>query len=334
MPFILVVLKFADMLILNSKEIDMLADRSELITAVEEAFRIHASGNFQMPVRAHVDYKGKTLLSMPCFTDDCFGAKLVSLIPENTKRGLPPLFGIVVLNDGTTGEPLAIMNGAKITALRTPAAGSLSIKYLAGKNVSHLGVIGAGVQGFNQPLFACTVRKFTNIHLYDCREKALHELAEKLAVELPGVKISAEKSAVDVLNQSEVIITVTNTETPLFPNERALFKNRHFVGIGSYKPAMREYPEALFRNLACMLIDTEHAFQETGDVITPLENGWISKNQIITFDQVVAGKAGNLTNENKVTFFKSVGMALFDIIAADLIYKKAKEKGCGVDVAL
>jgi len=322
------------MLILNGEEIDRLVNRHELIAAVEEAFRLHASGDFEMPVRTQVDYKGKTLLSMPCFTDECFGAKLVSIVPQNPLRGLPALFGIVVLNDGITGKPLAIMDGAKITALRTAAVGSLSIQYLTGAGVSRLGVIGAGVQGHSQTLFACSVRPFTEVHLYDRQDRALHELALKLTAELPNVRIAPEKSALDVLQQSDVIITATNTELPLFPDDRRLFKKKHFVGIGSYKPAMREYPEALFRNLKYVLVDTNHALQETGDVITPLENGWISAKQIIPFDKVVTGKVVDVANEYNVTFFKSVGMALFDIVAAQWIYKKAREKGCGVEVVL
>lgn len=322
------------MIILNSEEIDSLVDRTELIHAVEEAFRIHAAGNFAMPVRAHVDYRNKTFLSMPCFTDRSFGAKLVSLVPANAEKGLPPAYGIVLLNDGTTGEPMAIMNGATITTLRTAAVGSLSIKYLADQNASHLGVIGAGVQGLHQPLFACTVRKFTNIHLYDCREKALHDLARKLAALLPGIRITAEKSSLDVLIHSDVLITVTNSEKPLFPDDRALFKNKHFAAMGSYKPEMREYPEAVFRNLSCLLIDTEHALHETGDVIIPLEKGWISPKQVIPFDRVVSGELQTTANENNVTFFKSVGMALFDMVTADLIYHKARQKGYGTEVRL
>jgi ornithine cyclodeaminase/alanine dehydrogenase-like protein (mu-crystallin family) len=322
------------MIILNSEEIDSLVDRTELIHAVEGAFRIHSAGNFKMPVRAHVDYRNKTFLSMPCFTDQSFGAKLLSLVPANAEKGLPPAHGIVLLNDGTTGEPKAILNGAKLTALRTSAVGSLSIKYLADEKASHLGVIGAGVQGLNQTLFACTVRRFTDIHLFDCREAVLEDLAHKLAALLPGIRITAEKSSLDVLDHSDVLITVTNTGKPLFPDDRALFKNKHFTAIGSYKPEMREYPEAVFRNLSCLLIDTEHALHETGDVITPLEKGWIAREKVITFDKVVTGELQNTANENKVTFFKSVGMALFDIVTADLIYQKARQKGCGTEVRL
>lgn len=322
------------MLFLSSEEIARLADRSELITVVEAAFRIQASGDFQMPVRTQVEYKGKTLLSMPCFTDSCFGAKLVSIVPENLQKKLPPLFGIVVLNDGYTGEPLAILNGAIITALRTAAVGALSIKYLAATAVSRLGVIGAGVQGYNQTMFACSVRQFTDVYLYDHNEKALHILGEKLTSELPGVTIISAESALAVLRQSEVVITATNSEQPLFPNDRTLFQNRHFVGIGSYKPEMREYPQALFRNLKYLLLDTEHALQETGDVITPLEKGWIAEKQILPFNLVISGKIVDVANEYNVTFFKSVGMALFDIVVADFICNKAREKGCGFEINL
>jgi ornithine cyclodeaminase len=97
---------------------------------------------------------------------------------------------------------------------------------------------------------------------------------------------------------------------------------------------MREYPEALFRNIKYLLIDTEHALLETGDVITPLEKGWIAEKQIMPFNRVVSGKLVDVDNEYNVTFFKSVGMALFDIVVADFIYKKAREKGCGFEVKL
>ncbi len=322
------------MFIINHEDVLRLVNYHELIDAVEQAFRIHESGNFKMPVRTHIDYQGKTLLSMPCFTNHNFGTKLVSLMPENPKKGLPVLFGIVVLNDGETGRPLAIMNGAAITGLRTSAVGSLSIKYMARDDVKNLGVIGAGVQGYYQTLFACSVRHFEHVFLYDINEQSVKGLAEKLSAELPHVRIHPSTSATEAVAASEVAITATNTEHALFPNDSSLFREKHFVGIGSYKPEMREYPEALFRNLETVFIDTEHAFHESGDIMTPLEKAWISKDRIVPFGKVVTKEVTNYANENHVTFFKSVGMALFDIAAADLIYKKALEQGVGTQVTL
>ena len=322
------------MRILNQEEILQFVRRHDLIGAIENAFRIYESGEFEMPVRAHVDYQGKTLLSMPCFTNQSFGAKLVSLVPDNPQKGLPVLFGVVVLNDGESGLPLALMNGAAVTALRTSAVGSLSIKYMAADDAKNIGVIGAGVQGYYQSLFACSVRKFENLFLYDIDETRVKGLTEKLSKELPGIQIHPSVSAADVAERSDVIITVSNTETPLFPNDPALFSKKHFVGIGSYKPEMREYPEALFKNLETVFIDTDHAFHETGDIITPLEEGWIRREQILPFSKVVTQKVTRYTNDNQLTFFKSVGMALFDIVAADLIYKKALEEQVGTEVEI
>jgi ornithine cyclodeaminase len=126
---------------------------------------------------------------------------------------------------------------------------------------------------------------------------------------------------------SEVVITVTNTKTPLFPNESSLFNEKHFVGIGSYKPEMMEYPEAFFRQLDKIYIDTEHAFEETGDLITPIKQGWIRKEQVVSIADAIQNNS--IIIKDGISFFKSVGMALFDVVTADLIYKKAMELKIG-----
>ena len=130
------------MLILNQDEILKAVSFSELIDVAQKAMLIHASGNFKMPARLHVDYNQNTLLAMPCFTEKYFGTKLVSLFPDNPDTGLPVTMGLVTLNDGKTGSPLAVMNGATITSLRTAAIGSLSIKLLTKPDVKKLGIIG------------------------------------------------------------------------------------------------------------------------------------------------------------------------------------------------
>ncbi|MGA8265389.1 MAG: ornithine cyclodeaminase family protein [Ignavibacteriaceae bacterium] len=315
------------MLILNHEEIIKSASFSELIDAAEKAMLIHASRKFQMPVRLHVDYNQNTLLAMPCFTEEKFGTKLVSLFPDNSKAGIPVTKGLMILNDGKTGEPLALMNGATITALRTSAIGSLSIKLLARQNVKKLGVVGAGVQGYYQALFANTVRNFSDIFINDINIERVSDLSKKLSGSLPDTKIHICNSPEEILKNSEVVITVTNTKTPLFPNESSLFNEKHFVGIGSYKPEMMEYPEAFFRQLDKIYIDTEHAFEETGDLITPIKQGWIRKEQVVSIADAIQNNS--IIIKDGISFFKSVGMALFDVVTADLIYKKAMELKIG-----
>jgi ornithine cyclodeaminase/alanine dehydrogenase-like protein (mu-crystallin family) len=321
------------MLIINQEEIKRNIKQHQFIDAIEEAMLIYESGRFEMPMRMNVDFGKDSLLLMPCVTENFFGTKLVSLFPDNPTNNLPVLHGLMVLNDGKTGEPLALMNGALITGLRTAAIGSLSIKYMTDESVSKLGMIGAGVQGYYQTLMACSVRKFTDVYLSDLNPQKLEELQLKLQNDLPDVNIHKTNSPDEVLQASHVIITATNTTTPLFANNKALFSGKHFVAIGSYKPEMREYPQAIYNRLDHVFIDTDHAFHETGDLITPLNEGWISKEQVVSFGKILTGEIILPKNTNS-TLFKSVGMALFDIVTANMIYCIAKEKGFGMDVML
>ena len=142
------------MLILNESDIIKAVDFDELLKSVEEAFLIQETGNYNMPDRMHIDQEENVLLLMPCFTDDFFSTKLVSVFPENKNLGKPAIYGSLILNDGKTGEPLAMMNGSKLTALRTGAVGAMGLLYTTPKNINTLGLIGAGIQGFHLVLFA------------------------------------------------------------------------------------------------------------------------------------------------------------------------------------
>ena len=123
------------------------------------------------------------------------------------------------------------------------------------------------------------------------------------------------------------MITATNSETPVLPNDAKLLKGKHFVGIGSYKPNMREFPQALFPLLKEVYTDTEHAFRECGDLATPIAEAWLQLVQVKRLGRVIEGKSRIAAADT--TFYKSVGMALFDVVVAEEIYRKACEKGLG-----
>ena len=107
------------MLCLNGAAIHQAVSRIEVLDKVEETMKFQEDGQFLMPVRTHLDFQGNTLLLMPCFTDRFYGTKLVSLHPDNPSKNKPMLHAVVVLNDGETGEPLALLDGRVLTALRT-----------------------------------------------------------------------------------------------------------------------------------------------------------------------------------------------------------------------
>ncbi|MBS3818432.1 ornithine cyclodeaminase family protein [bacterium] len=320
------------MLILSQNDMLRAVSRNEIVDSVEKSMLLYEEKGFHMPERMHVDYKGNTLLLMPCFTEKSMGTKVVSLYPENAKKHIPVLFGVMVLSDGETGKPLALLNGSALTALRTAAVGSVSIRHMTSERVETLGIVGAGVQGFNQTISACTQRDFKTIYVYDKFSEKAESLGEKLTDTLKNIKVKKENSSEELLTKSDVVITATNSREPVLSDDENLFWGKHIVGIGSYKPDMREFPKALFKNIKRMVVDTEHAFVESGDLKVPVEKDWIRKDQIITMGKIISRKLAINFKGEKTTVFKSVGMALFDLVVSEFIYKNAREKGIGREV--
>ncbi len=320
------------MLILNESDIIKAVDFNELLKSVEEAFLIQEEGNFNMPDRMHIDQDGNVLLLMPCFTDDYFSTKLVSVFPENKNIGKPALYGSLILNDGETGEPLALLNGSKLTALRTGAIGALGLLYTTPKNTKTLGLVGAGVQGFHQVLFACAVREIERVSIYDPFNHNLKGFITDLKKYLPDVEITQSASAIELINNSEAIITATTSMKPVLPDEENIFKGKHIIGIGSYKPEMQELPDRLFNILDQIFIDTLHAARESGDISIRIKNGLVKEDQIFTLGKLINKKV--TLDEHQTSLFKSVGMALFDLLVAKKIYLNAIEKGIGTNVEL
>ncbi len=318
------------MLILNKDDILKSVTFDELLKAVEETFIIQEEGDFLMPDRSHIDYNENILLLMPAFAGDYFSTKLVSIFPGNRKKNLPAIFGSVLLNDGTTGETLALLEASKLTALRTGAVGALGIVHTTPVNISSLGLIGAGTQGFHQVLFACAVRNIKSVTLFDPFNSNLNDFVNSLKKYLPEIDFTIAKDSEEVVKNSEVIITATTSDCPVIPDDSTLTDGKHFIGIGSYKHTMQEIPKCVFNQVATVFIDTPFAKTETGDIAVPLEKGWIKDNNVHTLGSLIDKRFE--IDESKTTLFKSVGMALFDLVVAKLIYKKAKEKGIGINV--
>ncbi|WP_066495618.1 ornithine cyclodeaminase family protein [Abyssisolibacter fermentans] len=319
------------MLYISESDIKNSISFNELMDSIEQAYVVYEEKNYKMPDRIHINNSNDTLLYMPCFTNQVFGTKILTVFPNNTEFDEPVIQGLMLLNDINTGKPLCIINGASLTAYRTGAVGGVGIRHTTQKDINSVGLIGTGVQGFYQILFASTVRNVKKVSIFDISKDKLKAFKVKLQKYLPDVKINIADSAVDLLNQSQVVITCTTANEPVLPNEKELLQNKHYIGIGSYKPNMREYPKELFNMLDEMYIDTDYAKEESGDIITPIKEGWIKEEQIRTFGYYIKNKKSAVKN---TTLYKSVGMALFDIVVAQQIYNKVKEKGLGQKIEL
>jgi len=322
------------MIYLTEKDITDAVSVNEVVDAIEASMHLYETKAFHMPQRLGVDYEENTLLLMPCFTEDCFGTKLVTLFPGNPEKHIPVLNGIMVLNDAQTGVPLALLDGPALTALRTAAVGAVSIRHLAANDAQSLGIVGAGVQGFYQAWVACTAGNFTDVFVYDLEPEKSSALVEKLPQRIGHVKLHQADRVEELLENTRVVITATTSAEPVLPDKEELLAGKHFVGIGSYKPDMREFPRALFNLLKYVFIDTDDALKESGDLIIPLQNNWVRKEQVMTLGRFLTENKRKDEIRNETTLFKSVGMALFDVCASKLIYEKAVEKGLGQKITL
>jgi ornithine cyclodeaminase/alanine dehydrogenase-like protein (mu-crystallin family) len=278
---------------------------------------------FLLPKRMHIDSGKNTFLLMPCISDKYWTTKLVATCPDNALSGHPSIYGTVILNNSRTGEPLAIMDGGLITAMRTAAVSACGIRHLSSVDCHSLGVIGTGKQGLYQTIFACSVRQIWDIWVFDLNEQRMNQFLKELEVKLPEIKVHKALDSSEVALNSEIVITSSTSQSPVFRNSKELFTGKTFIGIGSYKPDSREFPEQLFRQLDHIFVDTLDAKFESGDIITPINEGWISDDKIYQLGKVCSGAIK--PSSNRTRLFKTVGSAIFDLFAARLVYEKHLE---------
>ncbi|MFD1851859.1 ornithine cyclodeaminase family protein [Oceanobacillus bengalensis] len=319
------------MLYLNEYDIRRAITMEDTIDAIDAAYKIYDAKQFQMPTRMQIANNENTLIVMPCMTTSAIATKLVTSFPNNKKH--PTLHGSVILNSSKTGEILAILDGSFITGIRTGAIGGSAIRHLAKSNIRKIAIIGTGVQGLYQAIAACTVHPITDIFLYNRTYEKIDTLIDSFKewIDYP-VALHKTESVVEAIQDAEIIITTTTSHTPVLPNDASLLQGKLIIGIGSFQPNMREFPRELYDTTDHIFIDSHDAINESGDLKTPLDHNWISKNNIHEISTHIVHSSTITHKPDKSIVFKSTGMALFDTVVANVIYQKAIEKGVGIQL--
>ncbi|WP_457553326.1 ornithine cyclodeaminase family protein [Desulfobacula sp.] len=313
------------MLFLNKYAIGQM-DQDVIQKAVKKAYQLVLTQHYNMPDRMHVADQQNTLLLMPCFSEKFFATKLVSVFPEARQHGQPAVNGVMVLSDNVSGQPLAIMDGAAITAQRTGAVGGLAVKFLTPESIQTAGVLGAGVQGLSQARYLLFNRKIKTLYIYDLNQDAAMGMINTLKREFPKIEYMAAKTPKQLVEKSCVIIAATTSKRPLFEASPDFISGKTFISIGSFRPDMQEFPNIVIKRADNVFVDTLFAAKESGDIAIPLMDNVIAKEKIKEFAEVLEQSK---IFENKTVFFKSVGMALFDLTTAAAIYQLAVEKNIG-----
>jgi ornithine cyclodeaminase len=309
----------------SGAEIAGLLDFPTLIDALEAAFR----RPIVTPVRHHHTMArpdgDATLLLMPAWTaegtdDDVQGTKLVTVAPGNAARGLDTINGLYILNSGATGVPLAVLDARVLTLWRTAAASALAARYLARPDAARLAVIGAGALAPYVARAHASVRPIREIRVWNRTPERAEATAARLCAD--GLNAVATADRGEAIGWADIVTSATLSPAPLVEGQ-FLRPGQHVDLIGGFTPTMREADDEAIRR-ARVYVDTRGgALKEAGDIVIPIASGLICSEDVQgDLFELAAGKAPLRGAAEEITLFKSVGTAIEDLAAAELVWKR------------
>jgi ornithine cyclodeaminase/alanine dehydrogenase-like protein (mu-crystallin family) len=290
-----------------------------------------------MPLRTRLETDQGLVMLMPAFLRQSreLGFKMVSIWGDNPAKGLPAVVALAAVLDSDTGQPLALVNGEALTAVRTGAGGGLATDLLARPDASVVAVFGAGVQARAQLEAVCAVRRIKEVRIFGRTPSSVEIFAQEVAgwPDAPAVTVAGTRK--EAVVEADIVIAATTSETPVFDG-RDLSPGTHITAVGSYAPKMQEVDEVTVRRADKIVVDSLQAcLAETGDLIIPIEKRVIDRMDIYgEIGEIVNGKKPGRESHEEITLFKSVGVAVQDAAAASQILRAAESQGLGTVVNL
>jgi ornithine cyclodeaminase len=318
-------------LILNQDEVERLLDMPGCMAAMEEALIGLANGDFHLPLRPVVRPPGEAsfLGLMPTHRGGArplYALKTIAIFPDNPTRGLDPHQGSVTLFDGTTGEVVAMMNAAPITAIRTAAVSGVATRALARADARELAIVGAGHQAHPHIAAMLEARPFERIRI----ASRTFASAQQLAAEWPLA--TAVETAEEAVRGADVVCTVTSSAGPVVLGDW-LEPGVHVNAVGACLPHMRELDSTAMARASLFVDRRESTVNEAGDYLLALAEGAISDGHIrAELGEVLAGTAPGRTSDDEITVFESLGLAVEDLAAAEYLERRAVQTGAGITV--
>lgn len=333
-------------LILSKDDMQKVMNMKEAINAVKEAASEYSKGNADIPLRANLnvkEYNGDSLYMYGYVKGSkALGVKLVSVYPDNPKKGVSSCPATVVLENAETGEVKCIMDGTYLTQLRTGALSGAATDYLARKDAHIYAQIGVGGQAEQQLNAILAVRDIKEVYIFsksiDTAKQFCEEMTKKLSSSLKGLSyvtkeipifIPCEPRSEDI-SKADIITAVTVANNPVFDGN-IVKKGCHINGVGSYTPEMSEIPSEVICKASKIIVDTvDGTINETGDFLKLIKKGLFKKEMITgELGDLVDGRCKGRENDEEFTFFETTGSAVFDLVTGEAIYQKAIKEGIG-----
>jgi len=309
---------------------------AECIELMSDALASLARGEVFQPLRTIVrppDARGLLGLMTAYSRGEhgAFGLKAICVFPGNPAIGKDAHQGMVILFSRETGEPLALMNASEITAIRTAAVSAVATRLLAREDAEELGIIGAGVQARTHLLALACVRKIKRARVA-CRNR---EHAERLVREMRAkvpFTIEAVGSNEEAVRQADLLVLATSAQEPVIRRDW-LADGAHVNGIGTHSPQSREIDTATMAAARIFTDRRESLLNEAGDYVLAAQEGAITpENVVAEIGELVLGTKQGRTSPSEITLFKSLGLAIEDVVSAEYVFRKATAENVGTFV--
>jgi ornithine cyclodeaminase len=320
-------------LVLSRADVERLMPMQACIAAMEEALGTLARGGAYQPLRFVIrppDAPGLLGL-MPAYRAGAWGLKAICVYPQNSTIGLDPHQGAVLLHDGETGVLRAVIHAGAVTAIRTAAVSAAATKWLAHDDVDEVAILGAGIQGRTHLEAMLAVLSPKRVRLWSRRRAHADELQREAATRVSCEVVDTVEEA---LLGTDVVCTCTASRDAIV-QRGWLASGAHVNAVGASTPIARELDTATIAASALFVDSRESALHEAGDYMLAAQEGVVGPDHIrAELGEVIAGLAPGRTSEEELTVFKSVGIGIEDLAAAELLHGRATETGTGTYVDL
>ena len=332
------------MLVLSHDEVAAALAPEECAAAMAEVLAAHARGETFMPLRTTMkppDAAGIMGL-MPAWRGESgqwqgvFSLKAICVIPANPGRGLDAHQGVVVLFDADTGVPLAILDASAVTAVRTAAVSAVATDLLAREDASVLAILGGGVQAHSHLNALLRVREFEAVRVYAPTHEHAHAVIDSIERTRAAGTLVAEAaaSARDAVSGADVVVAATNSLTPVLELDW-LAAGCHVNAVGASTPSARELTAETVAASALFADSRESLENEAGEYREALRLGLIGEDHVrAELGEVLAGLAPGRRDDREITLFRSLGLAVEDLAAAQHAVRAAARLGLGTEVHL
>lgn len=327
-------------LLLTEADIRRVLPMPDLIVAMVDALGDFSAGRVVQPVRSVLEVgptKAYFGVMPAASTDDdghgTMGAKLVTVYSGNHARGLPSHLATIVLMDAETGALTALLDGRYITEARTAAVSAVSVDRMARADARVLAIIGSGVQARSHLEAIRHVRPLDAVRVWSPNAEHRTRFAKEMTAE-SGLPVWAAGDAAAAVRDADIIVLATASHSPVVTVDD-IAPGTHICAVGACRPTHREMPGALVAAARLVVDSRAAALIEAGDIVLPITEGAITERHILgELGEVVLGRCHARLREEDITIFKSLGLAVEDIVAARLALTRAEAAGLGQHITL